>query len=490
MRRVCFLVLLFLFSFGMRAQISVRDGSFKEVGQFYTMLEDMTDDNYTPFAVIRVKTEKMTAEQVEKLNFYGDARTFFNIEFHDTEVWVYLTYLATYLKITHPDLSSTEFTIPYDMKPLQGYELVLVNGAVARTGGGKGVLKITTKPAGATVFLNGVQVSATTPYINDMIAAGQYELMVSKKEYQNVTRQITIEKDKELDINIDMDLSYGKINVNSTPSGVKVYIDGVHKGVTPLIITDVQIGDHMVKLAKDELDAIEEIFTLKEGEEFFIDKTLAVSQVVKTYKVKDVSFDVILVRGNDDIQDFYIGKFEVTQELWRTVMGDNPSKRKGSKLPVESLSWNDCQEFIKKLNKKTKANFRLPTKAEWQYAAQGGKWSKGYEYSGSNNIDDVAWYKGNCGSYLVGNYSRERQEDYFKMTSQEHVVGMKQANELGLYDMCGNVYEICSDVDDKGYRTAMGGSYTCEADRCRTTSTVHMKPDVKFSDLGLRLVIQ
>lgn len=473
-----------------QAQISVKDGSFKEVGQFYTMREDMTDDNYTPFAVIRIKTENMTAEQVEKLGFQGDARTFFDVEFHENEAWVYLTYLATYLKITHPDLSSTEFTIPYDMEPLHGYEIVLVSGAVDRNGGGKGSLTLTTKPAGATVYMNGVKVSATTPYTNDMIAAGSYEVMVSKKDYQNVTRQITVENGKELEINIDMELSFGIINVNSNPSGATVYVDGMMKGVTPLVISDIQVGQHVLKLVKDEYDTTEDRFTLEEGAEFDVMKELTITRVVKTYTVKNVSFDMVLVKGGSNVNDFYIGQFEVTQELWMAVMGDDPSKKRGSSLPVESVTWDDCQAFIKKLNKKTKANFRLPTKAEWQYAAQGGKWSKGYEYSGGNNIEDVAWYKNNCGSYLVGNYSRERQNDYFKMTSQERSVGSKKSNELGLYDMSGNVYEICSDVDNKGCHAAMGGSYTCEAQNCRITSTVYMKPDVKYVDLGLRLVIQ
>ena len=125
------------------------------------------------------------------------------------------------------------------------------------------------------------------------------------------------------------------------------------------------------------------------------------------------------------LNDFYIGKYEVTQVEWKAVMGENPSYFKGDNLPVECVSWEDCQEFINKLNELTGKNFRLPTEAEWEYAARGGNKSQGYKYSGSNNIDNVAWYTGN--------------------SNRTYPVRQKRANELGLYDMSGNVCEWCQD---------------------------------------------
>lgn len=113
-------------------------------------------------------------------------------------------------------------------------------------------------------------------------------------------------------------------------------------------------------------------------------------------------------------------------------MGNNPSKFKGADRPVENVSWNDCQDFITKLNAKTGLKFRLPTEAEWEYAARGGNKSQGYKYSGNNDIELVAWYEGNSGK-------------------ETHSVGTKQPNELGIYDMSGNVWEWCQDWYNKKY---------------------------------------
>ena len=185
------------------------------------------------------------------------------------------------------------------------------------------------------------------------------------------------------------------------------------------------------------------------------------------------------------LSDFAIGETEVTQELWKAVMGSNPSYFSGTNLPVEKVSWNDCQTFISKLNNLTGKNFRLPTEAEWEYAARGGNKSKGYKYAGSNTLGDVAWYYGNS-------------------SSKTHPVKQKQANELGLYDMSGNVWEWCQDWygsysssaqtnptgstsgSDRVYR---GGSLSCEAGICRVSYRNSHTPAYYSSDLGLRLAL-
>ena len=130
------------------------------------------------------------------------------------------------------------------------------------------------------------------------------------------------------------------------------------------------------------------------------------------------------------LSDFLISRYEVTQEQWECVMGSNPSFDKGNNKPVTNVSWNDCQTYIQELVRITGIPFQLPTEAQWEFAARGGKKSKGYKYAGSNNLDDVAWYSGNSSNTI-------------------HEVGQKKPNELGLYDMSGNVWEWCLDYHGK-----------------------------------------
>jgi formylglycine-generating enzyme required for sulfatase activity len=148
------------------------------------------------------------------------------------------------------------------------------------------------------------------------------------------------------------------------------------------------------------------------------------------------------------LSGFSIGKYEVTQAQWKALMGNNPSHFAGDTLPVENVSWNDVQEFILKLNAATGKRYRLPTEAEWEYAARGGNKSKGYKYSGGNNLERVAWYYDNSGDRLLNSSGGYINPSIRKTSNNNrtHAVGTKNPNELGLYDMSGNVLEWCQDL--------------------------------------------
>lgn len=255
------------------------------------------------------------------------------------------------------------------------------------------------------------------------------------------------------------------------------------------------------------VDATEEVTVLEsEGRPILHEPTANADSL--QFEVKGVKFKMIKVEGGTfemketvsagflglsseervqttTLSDYFIGETQVTQALWQAVMGSNPSKFKGDNLPVERVSWNDCQDFIRKLNSLTGQTFRLPTEAEWEFAARGGNKTHGYKYSGSNIIKDVAWYDDNS-------------------NDKTHDVATKQPNELGLYDMSGNVWEWCSDWDgeycsiDKknpqgptsgSSRVRRGGSWGTGA-QCSSPSFRNCSnPTNCFNYLGLRLAL-
>ncbi len=228
---------------------------------------------------------------------------------------------------------------------------------------------------------------------------------------------------------------------------------------------------------------------------------------ITTYTVNGVSFNMIKVDGGTfmmgalegdnlaledefprhqvTLSSFAIGQTEVTQALWQAVMGSNPSQHVGNNLPVDYVSWNECQEFVTRLNAMTGRNFRLPTEPEWEFAARGGNMSKGYLYSGSNNVDDVAWHTNNSGRL-------------------SQPVATKAPNELGIYDMSGNIQELCYDWYADQYpsepqtnptgpntgiaRITRGGCWAWyTTDYCRVTFRDNALVDEHKSYIGLRL---
>jgi formylglycine-generating enzyme required for sulfatase activity len=356
---------------------------------------------------------------------------------------------------------------------------------------------------------------------------GMHLIEVKKNGYCSQQKTIQLSQQQKLDVVFgELVAILGNLSVNYKPFGADVYVDGKKLGQSPRVFNGLLIGNHQVEVRKDGYTADKKSVTISEGQTMSISGTLA-SNIASSSNgyassssvsssnndisipVKNgISIDMVKVEAGtfmmgatsemqnpwDDekpvhqvtlTNDYYMGKYEVTQALWQAVMGSNPSKFKGDDLPVEKVSWNDCQEFISKLNGLTGKMFRLPSEAEWEYAARGGKKSRGFQYSGSSNISDVAWYDGNSGS-------------------KTHLVGTKQANELGLYDMCGNVLEWCQDwygsyvsssqtnptgAVSGSYRVYRGGSWYRNARYCRSSFRNGVAPDFRGIDLGLRLVL-
>ena len=188
------------------------------------------------------------------------------------------------------------------------------------------------------------------------------------------------------------------------------------------------------------------------------------------------------------LKSFYIGQYEVTQTFWQQVMGNQPAHFAGcSSCPVEDVTPEQIRIFISKLNQLTGKHYRLPTEAEWEYAALGGNKSKGYKYSGSNSTDEVAWFKDNS-------------------ESKTHPVGQKKPNELGIYDMSGNVWELCADWFDNKYykkstasnplnnkkathRVMRGGSWRSPKERCYSKARNRNISDHHKQNGGFRLAL-
>ena len=241
-----------------------------------------------------------------------------------------------------------------------------------------------------------------------------------------------------------------------------------------------------------------------------VSNTICIEDIIYTKNkievtVNGVCFNMIKVEGgtfqmgstsgfNDErpvhqvtlTNDYYIGETEVTQKLWTAVMGSNPSHNtRSNQFPVEKVSWDDCQTFITRLNTLTGRTFRLPTEAEWEFAARGGNASVGYTYSGSNTLDDAVWYRDNSGY-------------------QTHEVATKAPNELGIYDMSGNVWEWCQDwygsyssyaqtnptgPTSGSFRVNRGGSCVYDAAFSRVAARNGISASSANNNLGLRLAL-
>ena len=382
-----------------------------------------------------------------------------------------------------------------------------------------GSLNIESSPDFCDLYIDGRKVGETPMFVSELLI-GRHEVKISKANYADYTETVTIAKGETKTVNATLSSTVLAL-ITTNVSSASFSIDGQSYGKfgsSKQRNVELSYGTHHITATAEGYDDYTSSFTvspsntacaisMKAKKAKFDNKTL-------TFTVNGVSFKMLPVKGGTftmgatseqgsdagsgekpthsvTLSNFYMGETEVTQALWQAVMGSNPSNVKGNNLPVESVSWDDCQTFINKLNQLLAGQlggkrFALPTEAQWEYAARGGKKSRGYKYSGSNTLDNVAWYTSTTND------------------SGTKPVGTKTPNELGLYDMSGNVWEWCSDwygsygsgaqtnptgSTSGSNRVGRGGGWGNSARYCRVSYRRDSYPDARIDILGFRFVL-
>ena len=386
----------------------------------------------------------------------------------NNETWVYMPQNTRQMKVITKNYLPLMVTFAdYDIERLESnrtYVLTLLSNNLQQAQQSQ-TLTIKYMPTNATVLVDNKMVKGTNGVARTTLPVGQHSFVVACDGYESEEGMVKLKASAPSNIQITLTKEAVAIqqNIVSQPAVAQ----------QPVVQAPIANSDNITIPVKDgiSIDMVRvEAGTFTMG---------ATPEMKNPYKDEKPTHRVTLTN------DYYIGKYEVTQTLWQTVMGNNPSKFKGDNLPVEMVSWYYCQEFISKLNRITGKLFRLPTEAEWEYAARGGNKSRGYQYSGSNNFLDVAWFKDNSGS-------------------KTHAVGTKQPNELGIYDMSGNVLEWCQDwygayssssqvnptgANSGSVRVLRGGGWLYFARICHSSCRSLRSPDICDSNLGLRLVL-
>ena len=391
-----------------------------------------------------------------------------NVENKTGEYWVYMPQGNRMLKVKHTNYAPVMVNFAdYGVEKVESnrtYELV-VTASGGMQSEQKQKLTIRYTPSSATVLVDNKMVKGKNGVAQTTLPVGQHSYIVACDGYESEEGTVKLKASAPSNIQITLTKEATAIQQNTVSQPTVAQ--------QPVVQPTVTNSDNISIPVKDgvSIDMVRvEAGTFTMG---------------ATPEMKEPDDDEKPTHQVTLTNDYYIGKYEVTQALWQAVMGNNPSYSKGNNLPVERVSWDDCQEFISKLNSITGKTFRLPTEAEWEYAARGGNKSRGYQYSGSSNLSDVAWYKDNSGS-------------------KTHTVGSRQANELGIYDMSGNVWEWCQDcfgtysnssqvnptgANSRSKRVIRGGCWYYSAGCCRSSYRDYNTPGSRFDNLGFRLVL-
>ena len=384
---------------------------------------------------------------------------------------------------------------------ISGQPLTVNLQPVAKTG----TLKVMTTPTDATITLGGANKGTAPATLRDLLV-GDYILTLSLPGYATATKTVTIAEGETAQVTETL-VNGRAVTVASEPAGAALSIDGNQVGQTPYS-GSLTFGNHTLQIQQGDKKAEKAVSISQTGGETSFSLSFGPQSFTET--VNGASIEMVAIKGgtfqmgsNDGydsekpihsvtVSDFSIGKTEVTQAQWVAVMGSNPSSFKGDNLPVEQVSWDDIQVFLDKLNAKTGKTFRLPTEAEWEFAAGAstGSATGRDKYAGTDSessLGNYAWYDANSGS-------------------KTHPVGTKQPNSFGLYDMSGNVWEWCSDWygdsyyanspqnNPKGattgsYRVNRGGGWIIVAAFCRVAGRDRGTAGGRHIGLGFRLVL-
>ena len=378
-------------------------------------------------------------------------------------------------------------------------------------------LVIITEPSNARIYIDDNYIGISPIYYNFTIGKN-YNIKITKENYKPINETIFItENVYKLPVyNLEKIITVKNIAIITEPSNARIYIDDNYIGISPIYYNFTIGKNYNIKITKENYKPINETIFITENvyklPVYNLEENIVLPKIEMVF-VQGGTFNMGCTdeQGSDcnrdekpthqvTLSDYYIGKYEVTQGLWKIVMGNNPSNFKycGDDCPVENVSWDDCQIFINKLNQLTGKRFRLPTEAEWEYAARGGnKANYQTKYAGSNALGEVAWYYQNCDVKYPGGYEENGRK------RGTHTVGTKKPNALGIYDMSGNVWEWCNDwygdyssggvMNPKGastgsYRVIRGGSWRYDGSDIRVSNRTNDFPSDSRNFNGIRLV--
>ena len=383
----------------------------------------------------------------------------------NNETWVYMPQNTRQMKVITKNYLPLMVTFAdYDVERLESnrtYVLTLLSNS-SQPSQQSQTLNIRYTPTNATVLVDNKMVKGTNGVAQTTLPVGQHSYIVFCDGYDSEEGTVKLKA--------------------STPSNLQITLSKEAMATQQSIVSQpIEAQQPMEQTPVTNVDNIS--IPVKDGISIDMVRVEAGTFTMgATAEMKNPDYNEKPIHRVTLTNDYYIGKYEVTQALWQAVMDNNPSMFfNGDNLPVEQVSWDECQEFISKLNRITGKTFRLPTEAEWEYAARGGNKSRGYQYSGSNNFSDVAWGIG-----------------------KTYAVGTKQPNELGIYDMSGNISEWCQDwyakynsssqvnptgANSGSYRVVRGGSWGHDARYCRSSFRIYFTPDYRYINLGLRLVL-